>query len=173
MAKPPPAQRGSVRMRRGRTSSPAPRSTSGCPPRPRGAQDPAPAPSHQQSPAVSWPEAGRFLVAGSPRGCRRHSLPALENAASSPAASHCLMSTKYFHVANYLVRLCCCGQRWCRENPPGAALAPQELGRVQQPHPPHAPQHPPAAFVSSQLMTFPRPQRDTGAAVGKRDLPGI
>lgn len=39
-------------------------------------------------------------------------------AASSPAASHCLMSTKYFHVANYLVRLCCCGQRCRRENPP-------------------------------------------------------
>lgn len=70
-------------------------------------------------------------------------------AASSPATSRCLMSTKYFHVANYLVRLCCCGQRWCRENPPGAGLAPGEQGeprlglpRTEHPHPHPAPRHP-------------------------------
>lgn len=107
-------------------------------------------------------------------------------AASSPAASHCLMSTKYFHVANYLVRLCCCGQRWRRENPPRAGLAPREQGeprlglpRAEHPHPHHAPRHPPAPSpwgrrhqqppndVPTSPVTFPWPQRDTDGYSGK------
>lgn len=107
-------------------------------------------------------------------------------AASSPAASHCLMSTKYFHVANYLVRLCCCGQRWRRGNPPGAGLAPREQGeprlglpRAEHPHPHHAPRHPPAPSpwghhhqqppndVPASPVTFPWPQRDADGYSGK------
>lgn len=155
---------------------------------PRAATVPAPAASRQSPSPLSSQKSVGFWSSAAPGGCHWQPLPAPENAASSPAASHCLMSTKYFHVANYLVRLCCCGQRWHRENPPGAAPAPGKRGEPRQgppqpfqgqaspssPSAPNTPLVPRAAFISSRLTAFPRPQGDDDAVVvGRRDLPGI
>lgn len=95
---------------------------------------PPPAP-HPRCSHAMLPALGHQSHTGehSPEGhCRRILLenPDPSPTPSSPSASHCLMSTKYFHVANYLVRLCCCGQCWRRENPPRSQPGPQGAGRA-------------------------------------------
>lgn len=117
-------------------------------PQPPGDPTPGPCPSSQRAIAGSpfQPEIGGFWLPAAPaRAGERRFL-----------TRRCLMSTKYFHVANYLVRLCCCGQCWCGENPAGAAPVPGEWGKPWQglPSPSRAghpcPHHaPPAAPITS------------------------
>lgn len=62
---------------------------------------------------------------GSPWPCRGTPLP------RPPLNEH-----KIFPCCNYLVHLCCCGQRLLWENPPGAAAEPVGEGGVPRPGPP-------------------------------------